>query len=137
MVQNTNWGEVGLFYNPHNKLKKGVYLLTFKVKDGDHDTASNLDRDDIYRLNLGISKDSFIKLFGEIPARPKAGGVVAMDMDYNFSKTDTVLPHPVYGWMAWICVLNPSKATFTTLTPLIEEVYQLAIKKYLMKLRKE
>jgi len=34
LAVNQNWGETGLFYNPELKLKKGIYLLTIKEKDG-------------------------------------------------------------------------------------------------------
>ena len=33
-VEDKNWGERGVFYNPGGRLKKGVYLLTVKEKDG-------------------------------------------------------------------------------------------------------
>ena len=51
-----NWGEMGVFYNPGKKLPKGIYILTFKEKDGPNDKASNVDRKGVFRLNLGISK---------------------------------------------------------------------------------
>jgi hypothetical protein len=35
-----NWGERGIFYNPDRVLKKGVYVLTIKEKDGENDSAS-------------------------------------------------------------------------------------------------
>jgi len=128
LVVNQNWGETGLFYNPEGKLAKGIYLMTFKEHDGDHDKASHLNRDNTYRLNLGVSKETFIRLFGFLPSRPSAGAIV--DMDYDFAVLDTIMPHPVYGWMAWICVINPSPETLHTLYPLIEEGYNLAITKY-------
>ena len=34
------WGEKAVFYNPGNILKKGVYILTIKEKDGKNDKAS-------------------------------------------------------------------------------------------------
>jgi hypothetical protein len=128
LVVNENWGETGLFYNPHGKLKKGIYLLTFKDKDGKNDKSSNLDREDTYRLNLGISKETFIKLFKRLPKRPPAGNIV--DMEYDFTAIDTIMPHPIYSWMAWVCVINPSAETLKKLMPLIEEGYNLAISKY-------
>lgn len=70
---NKNWGERGLFYNPEFKLTKGIYILTVKEKDGPNDKASNVDRDGIYRLNLGISKTTFISLFQKIPKRSLCG----------------------------------------------------------------
>ena len=64
---NKNWGERGLFYNPEGKLPKGIYLLTFKEKDGPNDKSSKVNRPDVYRLNLGVSKETFRSLFGDIP----------------------------------------------------------------------
>lgn len=128
LVKNKNWGEIGLFYNPENKLSKGIYLLTFKEKDGANDKASNIDRENIYRMNLGISKESFFQLFGNKPKRPKAGQII--NMPYDFSELNRIMPHPVYGWMNWVCVLNPTRETFNKLFPLIEEGYSLALKKY-------
>lgn len=126
--QNHNWGEKAIFYNPEVTLKKGVYVLTVKEKDGENDNASRVNRDGVYRINIGIKKERFIKMFSTLPKRPPAGGIV--DMDYDFSKLDTIMPHPVYGWMGWICVLSPSKETFQKLKPLIEEAYIYAKEKY-------
>ena len=51
-------------------------------------------------------------------------------MDYDFTKTDRIIPHPVYAWMGWLCVLNPSNKTFEKLKPLIDEAYEYAKEKY-------
>lgn len=123
-----SWGERGIFYNPDNKLKRGVYILTVKEKDGENDRSSKLNRENVYRVNLGVYKDTFKEIFDIIPKRPVKGGIV--DMDYDFSATNQILPHPVYGWMGWICVLNPSEKTFEELKPLIQEAYEYAKKKY-------
>lgn len=123
-----SWGEEGIFYNPQQKLKRGVYILTIKEKDGTNDKSSNLNRDNIFRVNLGIRKATFKKLFGEIPKRPAAGCIV--HMEYDFTATDKIIPHPVYAWMGWISVLNPSAETFEALKPLIEEAYMFAKEKF-------
>lgn len=123
-----NWGEQGVFYNPDYVLKKGVYILTIKEKDGANDQASDVDREGVFRVNVGIRKETFRGMFSEIPKRPLAGSVVKMD--YDFTKLDTIMPHPVYAWMSWICVLNPSVETFETLKPLIEESYIYAKEKF-------
>ena len=123
-----SWGEKGIFYNPDHTLKRGVYILTVKEKDGDNDKGSDLNRDGVYRVNLGIRKKSFSALFGKVPKRPSAGGIV--DMDYDFTALDKILPHPVYAWMAWVCVLNPSGQTFEELKPYIQEAYEYAKEKF-------
>lgn len=123
-----SWGESGIFYNPNNSLKRGIYVMTVKEKDGDNDKGSNLDRENIYRINIGVCKSTFINMFGTIPARPTKGGIV--DMPFDFTQTNKILPHPVYAWMSWVCVLNPSDATFEELKPLIQEAYEYATEKY-------
>ena len=39
----SSWGEKGIFYNPGNLLKCGVYVLTVEEKDGDNDKGSRLN----------------------------------------------------------------------------------------------
>jgi|TARA_R110000868_G_scaffold406339_1_gene686663 hypothetical protein len=127
LSENHNWGERGLFYNPGNKFSKGAYVLTFKEKDGKNDASSDLNADGKYRLNLKISKATFISLFENIPKRPAAGEVI--DGNYNFSALDTVMPHPIYGWMTWVCAVNPTRETIDWMESqgLFEEAYQAAV----------
>lgn len=127
-VEVSSWGERGIFYNPENKLKRGIYVLTVKEKDGDNDKGSQLNREGVFRVNLGVRKKTFSEMFGEVPERPGKGCVV--DMDYDFTATDTIIPHPVYAWMSWICILNPSKKSFEQLKPLILEAYEYAKEKF-------
>lgn len=124
----SSWGEKGIFYNPNNTLKRGVYILTIKEKDGENDKSSNLNRENIYRVNVGVQKKTFINMFGEIPKRPDKGCIV--DMKYDFTSTNKIIPHPVYAWMGWICCLNPTEKTFDELKPLILEAYEYAKEKY-------
>lgn len=124
----SSWGERGIFYNPDNKLKRGVYVLTVKEKDGENDKGSDLNRENVYRVNLGVRKDTFVKMFGVMPKRPVKSGIV--DMPYDFSVINKIIPHPVYAWMGWICVLNPSEDIFEKLKPLIQEAYEYAKEKY-------
>lgn len=123
-----SWGERGIFYNPNGVLKRGVYVLTVKEKDGDNDKGSMLNRNNVYRVNVGLRKQTFIKKFGYIPERPSAGKIVKMD--YDFTALDTIIPHPVYAWMGWVCVLNPSDETFEDFKEMIQESYEFAKEKF-------
>ena len=105
--------------------KRGIYILTIKEKDGPNDKASNLNRNGIYRVNLGIRKETFIKLFDQLPARPKAGEVV--NMNFDFTVLNQILPHPIYAWMGWISILNPIH--LKDIMTYIEEAYQFAKEK--------
>ena len=53
VVLRESWGERGIYYNPGETLPRGVYILTIKEKDGENDRASQLDREGVYRVNLG------------------------------------------------------------------------------------
>jgi hypothetical protein len=83
-----------------------------------YDSASNLDRPGVERLNLGLPKADYLDLFPTIPA----------DLDYT--ALDTVMPHPVYASQYWICVVSPSEATLKGLEPLAELAYRFAVRKY-------
>ena len=40
------------------------------------------------------------------------------------------MPHPVYGNMFWVCVLNPRNSTFAELHPLLAEAYAVALARH-------
>jgi len=63
------------------------------------------------------------------PSRPQAGGVI--DTGHDFAALDQLLPHPVYGWMSWVAVINPSATTFEDVKPLLSEAYSLAVAKFI------
>lgn len=120
----SSWGETAIFYNPGAALPRGVYFATVKDRDGTNDKASNLDRDGVFRVNVGLPKPQYQALFGKPPARPSKGEVIAGD--WSFTALDTITPHPIYGWMAWISVLNPSLTTYAGMAPLLEAAYDKA-----------
>jgi hypothetical protein len=77
------------------------------VTTDEHDDASDLDRPGVFRLNLGVDRSTFER-------------VVAADPEPDFTRFDTLLPHPVYGRQSWISIVNPSYETFeSTVRPLI------------------
>lgn len=128
VVPKSSWGETSLFYNPGQRLPNGVYFCTIKEKNGDNDTSSDLDRDLVFRLSIGIGKDSYEQRFGLKPKRPSKGGIV--NTGHDFTQFDTLMPHPIYGWMSWVQVLSPSEQTFTSILPLIAEAHANAVIKF-------
>jgi len=119
------WGETSYFYNPGLRFARGTYFATIKEKDGDNDRASNLDRANIWRLNLGVSKQTFASLFGHPPTRPGKGQTI--EGPWDFQETDRITPHPVYGWMSWIAVLSPSVETWERCKPLLQDAHARAV----------
>lgn len=48
----------------------------------------------------------------------------------DFTVLDRLLPHPVYGRNHFVCVLNPSDATFEALKPHLAEAYAIAVARH-------
>ena len=121
-------GDTFFIYDPDRNLepKHQRPFATIVTKDyGDFDRASNLNRPEVFRLNIGVSRDTYRSLFGPQPSPPGVNGVV--DSGHDFTALDQLLPHPVYAPQSWVCVLNPSAETFQTLRPLLDDAYALAV----------
>jgi hypothetical protein len=124
VVPKASWGETSMFYNPGNIMPNGVYFCTIKERDGPNDKASNLNRDNIYRLSFGLSEESYRQYFGPKPKRPSKGQTIAAPFD--FSKVNELCPHPIYGWMCWVQILSPTSEKLDEVLPLITEAYHSA-----------
>jgi hypothetical protein len=130
----TDSGNSFFFYNPDKDVPPDhrfpfVTLVTSDL----YDQFSNLNRLSVCRLNIGISKRTFRSLFGD-PARSSGRDSAESSKnasDYDFTALDQVMPHPVYGRMYWVCVLNPGEETFETqVRPLLAEAYDLAVSRH-------
>ena len=71
-----------------------------------------------------MSRQTFLRLFGSQPSPPPVGGVI--NTGHDFAALDQLMPHPTYGNMFWLCVLNPSAGTWEAIKPLIAEAQELA-----------
>lgn len=120
------WGELSFFVNPGIKLKRGKYFATLKSKNGKNDKASSLDREGVFRLNIGLPSKDYETIFGLRPPKPIKGNII--QGDYDFTSLNTLTPHPIYGWMGWIAILNPSKTTFESCKYYLNVAYSKALK---------
>ena len=120
-----SWGDTFFFYDPERKPadERRFPFATIVTKDyPDFDCASSLDRSGVFRLNIGISRETYRTLFGTSENKISS---------YDFTELDRVMPHPVYGKMFWVCVLNPgSNTSETKVGPLLAEAYNLAAQRY-------
>ena len=123
------------FYNPDPNVPPDhrfpfVTLVTSDL----YDQFSNLNRPSVFRLNIGISKQTFRSLAGS-PSLPSGRDGAAIrgekESSYDFTALDQIMPHPVYGRMFWVCVLTPSEETFETkVRQCLSEAYDLAVSKH-------
>ena len=113
------YSERSVFYNPGRSAPLGVIFASIKEHDGPNDARSNLNRLGVYRLAFQLSQEEYEARFGRVPPRPAKGEFVRVD--HEVSTLDVLAPHPIYAWMRWVQVLSPSRRTFDSLLPVLEE----------------
>ena len=113
----TAYGYTFFFYRSDHKLP----FATLISSDQDYDRISNLDRPGVFRLNIGVSRETFQSLFG----------TAKVDLSsYDFTALDVIMPHPEYAQQSFICVLSPSEATFERVRALLAEAYDIAVRRF-------
>jgi hypothetical protein len=113
-----NMGYTFFFYRDDHMLP----FATIASTGNEYEKISDLDRPGVYRLNIGVSRETFQSLFG-------ANKISVSDCD--FTVLDTIMPHPDYSSQSFICVLSPSEATFEErVRPMLAEAHDIAMKKY-------
>jgi hypothetical protein len=83
------------------------------VTTDEHDEGapSRLSRPGVFRLNIGVGRETFQRLVGSM-AEP------------DYAALDQVVPHPVYARQLWVSILNPSDASFRDVVlPLLAEAH--------------
>lgn len=113
-------GDTFIYYDPERNIdpSRRLPFATIVTKDyGDFDNTSQLNRPEVFRLNIGVSRDTFRALFDYAPGTQSA--------DYDFAALDQLMPHPVYAPQSFVCVLNPSLETFEAAKPLLAEAYSI------------
>jgi hypothetical protein len=114
-------GDTFFYYDPLRNIdpSKRLPFATIVVKNyGEFDNLSQLDRPDVFRLNIGVTRDTFMMLFSH-----RSTEHATTDDEYDFAALDRLMPHPVYAPQSWVCVLNPTQETFEAIKPLLAEAY--------------
>jgi hypothetical protein len=122
----TNAGDRFFIYDPRRDFPdtKRWPFATLVTADN-YDQFSNLNRSGVFRLNVGVGKATFQSLF------PAGGAGDDVTRGHDFAALDRLMPHPVYARQYWVCVLNPSDATFEqTIKSLLAEAYELVVKRF-------
>lgn len=130
IVTTTGHGDWFLFYDPDGITVPEQRFPFCTLVTGDrYDAASRLDRDPAtYRVNLGVDRESYEGLFGPAPRQPAGSEVLDTGCDYTV--TDTLMPHPFYAPMHWVCVVDPGERTRATLATLLGNAHGLARRSY-------
>ena len=115
------WGDTFFFRDPERKHP----FATIVTKDyTGFDTASNLDRPGVYRVNISVGRRRYQELFGHGPeAHAEHHG------DYDYTAADRIIPHPMYAVQGWVSVVNPGPATEGPLRELLTGAHSRAARR--------
>jgi Family of unknown function (DUF6194) len=123
------FGDLFFIYDPDRDLPAERQMPFATIVTGNHyDTVSNLGRPDTYRLNIGLTKATYLSMFGAVPTRRDERGVWETGCDY--AATNTLMPHPEYASQYWVCVVNPDGASLDLVRRLLTEAHGFAARKH-------
>jgi predicted DNA-binding protein (MmcQ/YjbR family) len=106
-----NFGYVLFFVGDDRRLP----FVTIADIDTEYDQVSGLNREGVFRLNIGVSEETFRKLIAGKPAET-----------IDYSALNEFLPHPHYARQHFVCILNPAGDHVETTKQLITEAHSLA-----------
>jgi hypothetical protein len=124
-----NLGDTFFTYDPDGDLPQDRWLpFTTLVTADNYDTVSDLTRRGAYRVNIGVTKATYVRLLGTPPLERDEQGLLKTDAD--FTAADVVMPHPFYANQYWLSVVNPGPRTSALVHELLAEAYAFAVRKY-------
>ncbi|MGW7067301.1 DUF6194 family protein [Streptomyces sp. NPDC054855] len=113
------WGDAFFYYGPDGQMPTNIQPYgTIVTKDYPDDTASDLDPPGRWRVNIHVDRATFQELTGEHPR--------GLNNSRDHAAADIVMPHPVYGVLGWVCVVNPDERTTSTVVRLLRDAHDAA-----------
>ena len=118
-----SWGDVFFYYAPDGVVPKSQPFTTIVTKDYPDDQGSRLDRPHAFRLNIFAGTAEFRRRLGHGPRE-------RVTHDVDPSTPDVLLPHPTYGTLGWLAVVNPGPRTEEPVRELLQTAHGLAQRRY-------
>lgn len=114
-----SWGDSFLYYAPDGVVPRTQPFATIVTGDQPGDRSSRLDRPHAFRLNIAAGAAEFSRITGSAPREP---AVPVVDP----SAVDVLFPHPVYGELGWLSVVEPGPRTDPTARELLRAAHRHA-----------
>lgn len=109
--QETNFGYTFFFVGDDHRLP----FVTLADSDNEYDSVSNLNREGVFRINIGVSNATFESLLAHSPSE-----------HIDYSALNVFLPHPEYAKQHFVCILNPAQENVEITKQLIVEAHSIA-----------
>ncbi|WP_087096649.1 DUF6194 family protein [Nocardiopsis sp. JB363] len=122
------WGDTFLTYEPEGRASGRGFqpFVTVVTKDyPDFDTASALDREGVFRVNVAVGGELFTEVVGHSPAEHTRQGA-----DVDFAEMDRLMPHPTYAAQGWVAVVCPGPRTTDRLRGLVRSAWERAAERH-------
>jgi hypothetical protein len=122
------WGDTFFSYDPDGDTAADRKFPFATVVISDYpgfDTASDLNRPGVFRVNIAVGRDTYQELLGHPPAahaQRQAG--------YDYATLDRLLPHPVYASQGWVSVVSPGEATTEQVRSLLAQAHSRAAERH-------
>jgi hypothetical protein len=114
-----SWGDVFCYYAPDGVVPRSQPFATVVTKDYPGEPAAGLDRPGAFRLNIAAGTVEFRARTGHGPEEPATHGL-------DPGTPDVLLPHPVYGRLGWLAVVDPGPRTEGAVRELLRTAHRLA-----------
>lgn len=104
------WGDLFFYYAPDGVVPQGQPFATVVTKDYPGEPSSGLGSG-VFRVNIDAGRRGQAET--EDPTR-----------------RDEVLPHPVYGRLGWVCVVQPGPSAAGELPSLLRDAHSAAQRRW-------
>lgn len=102
------WGDSFIYYDPDGIIPSDRRMPFATIVTSDYegfDTESNLNRLNIFRLNIEVGREAFHDLIGYEPIEHPDH-----HEQWDYAAADQLMPHPLYTKQAWVSIVNPGEA---------------------------
>jgi hypothetical protein len=104
----TNFGYRFFFIGDDQRMP----FATIADSDNEYEKISQLDRPGVFRLNIGVRRETFTALF------PR-------DEKWDYAALNIFMPHPDYAKQSFLCILNPDGDNVDKTRAFITEAHEL------------
>lgn len=114
------WGDVFFYFSPDGSVPPGQPFATVITKNYPYEPAWQGEGSG-FRVNIHVGSQGFADLLGYRPGERAATDPAAVDV---------AMPHPAYGELGWICVVNPGERSVALVTEQLTAAYHTVRGRY-------
>lgn len=112
------WGDMFFYYAPDGRVPRNVQPYATIISGNHPDDATGLDAPGRRRVSIRAGRETFVRLTGEEPR--------ALTRPRDHAAVDQVMPHPEYGALGWISVVDPGERTTDVVVQLLRAAHEAA-----------